>query len=81
MSKNFWGLQVYFFINLKVASKKLHQVTLFHTTDETEKPITAINNLGFAERKLNEALDKCHHLGKAKDGKQSAIIRSKSHSF
>ena len=32
MSKTFWGLRVCFFINLKIASKKLHQVTLFHTT-------------------------------------------------
>ena len=40
-----------------------------------------IKNLGFEERKVNEELDKCHRLGKAKDGKQSTIIRFKSHSF
>ena len=33
MGKNLWGLQVSFFIYLKIASKKLHQVTLFHTTN------------------------------------------------
>ena len=54
---------------------------------ETEEQITAktknflIKNLGFEERKVNEELDKCHRLGKAKDGKQSTIIRFKSHSF
>ena len=30
--KKFWGLRVSFFIDLKVASKKLHQNRLFHTT-------------------------------------------------
>ena len=55
--------------------------------DEMEKQMTAktknflIKNLGFEERKVNEELDKCHRLGKAKDGKQSTIIRFKSHSF
>ena len=55
--------------------------------DETEEQITKktknflIKNLGFEERKVNEELDKCHRLGKAKDGKQSTIIRFKSHSF
>ena len=33
MGKNFGGLQVSFFIDLKVASKKLRQVTSFHTTN------------------------------------------------
>ena len=53
--------------------------------DEMEEQITAktknflIKNLGFEERKVNEELDKCHRLGKAKDGKQSTIIRFKSH--
>ena len=43
--------------------------------DETEEQITTktknflIKNLGFDERKVNEELDKCHRLGKAKDGK------------
>ena len=32
MSKNFRNLRVSFFMNLKVASKKLDQVSLFHTT-------------------------------------------------
>ena len=32
MSKIFLGFQVSFFTDLKVASKKLPQVTLFHTT-------------------------------------------------
>ena len=32
ISKNFWGLQVSFFTDFNVVSKKLHQVTLFHTT-------------------------------------------------
>ena len=32
MGKNFCGLQVSFFINWKVASKKLRQICLFHTT-------------------------------------------------
>ena len=32
MSKNSCGLRVSFFIDLKVASKKLHQNRLFHTT-------------------------------------------------
>ena len=55
--------------------------------DETEEQITAktknflIKNLGFEERKVNEELYKYHRLGKAKDGKQSTIIRFKSHSF
>ena len=55
--------------------------------DEMEKQMTAktknflIKNLGFEERKVNEVLDKCHRLGKAKDWKQSTIIRFKSHSF
>ena len=55
--------------------------------DEMEKQMTAktknflIKNLGFEERKVNEELDKCHRLGKAKDGKQSTIIWFKSHSF
>ena len=55
--------------------------------DEMEKQMTAktknflIKNLGFEERKVNEELDKCHRLGKAKDGKQSTVIRFKSHSF
>ena len=55
--------------------------------DEMEKQMTAktknflIKNLGFEERKVNEELDKCHRLGKAKDGKQSTIIRFKSYSF
>ena len=55
--------------------------------DETEEQITPktknflIKNLGFEERTVNEELNKCHCLGKAKDGKQSTIIRFKSHSF
>ena len=54
--------------------------------DETEEQITAktsflIKNFGFEERKVNEELGKCHRLGKTKDGKQSTIIRLKSHSF
>ena len=55
--------------------------------DETEEQITAktkdflIKNLGFEERKVNEELHKCHRLGKAKDGRQSTIIKFKSHSF
>ena len=55
--------------------------------DETEEQITAktrnflIKNLGFEEKKVNEELNKCHRLGKAKDRKQSTIIRFKSHSF
>ena len=55
--------------------------------DETEEQITKktknflIKNLGFEERKVNEELDKCHRLGKAKDGKQPTIIRFKFHSF
>ena len=54
---------------------------------ETEEQITAktkiflIKKLGFKEGKVNEELNKCHRLGKAKDGKQSTIIRFKSHSF
>ena len=54
--------------------------------DEMEKQMTAktknflIKNLGFEERKVNEELDKCHRLGKAKDGKQPTIIRFKFHS-
>ena len=32
MGKNLCGLQVSFFINWKVASKKLHQICLFHIT-------------------------------------------------
>ena len=40
-----------------------------------------IKNIGFEERKVHEELDKCHRLGKANDGKQSTIIRFKSHSF
>ena len=48
--------------------------------DETEEQITVktkkflIKSLGFEESKVNEELDKCHCLGKAKDGKQSTII-------
>ena len=55
--------------------------------DETEEQITTktknflIKNVGFTERKVNEELDKCHRLGKAKEGKQFTIIRFKSHSF
>ena len=55
--------------------------------DETEEQITTktknflIKNVGFTERKVNEKLDKCHRLGKAKEGKQFTIIRFKSHSF
>ena len=55
--------------------------------DQMEQQITAktkiffIKNLGFEERKINEELNKCHHLGNAKDGKQSTIIQFKSHSF
>ena len=55
--------------------------------DEMEKQMTAktknflIKNLGFEERKVNEELDKCHRLGKVKDGKQPTIIRFKSQSF
>ena len=55
--------------------------------DETEEQITEktknflIKNLGFEERKVNDELNKCYCLGKAKDGKQSTIIRFKSHSF
>ena len=55
--------------------------------DETEEQITTktknflIKNLDFEERKVNKELDKCHLLGKAKDGKQSTIIRFKSHPF
>ena len=43
--------------------------------DETEEQIVAktknllIQNPGFEERKVNEELNKCHRLGKAKDGK------------
>ena len=54
---------------------------------ETEEQITAktknflIKNPGFEERKVNEELNKCNRLGKAKDGKQSTIIRFKYHSF
>ena len=54
---------------------------------ETEEQITTktknffIENVGFTERKVNEELDKCHRLGKAKEGKQFTIIRFKSHSF
>ena len=32
MSKNFWGLLVCFFTNLKAASKKMRHISLFHTT-------------------------------------------------
>ena len=55
--------------------------------DETEEQITAktknflTKNLGFEERKINDELNKCHRPGKAKDGKQSTIIRFKSHLF
>ena len=33
MSKTFWGLWVSLFIDLKIASKKLHQNRLFDTND------------------------------------------------
>ena len=52
--------------------------------DETEEHITAktknflIKNLGFEERKVNEELDKCHHLGKAKDGKQLSLTKCRT---
>ena len=55
--------------------------------DETEEQIMTktknflIKNLVFEERKVNEELNKCRRLGKAKDGEQSTIIRFKSHSF
>ena len=55
--------------------------------DETEEQITAktknflIKNLGFEERKVNEKLNKCHCLGKAKDGKQSTIMQFRFHSL
>ena len=55
--------------------------------DQMKEQITAktknvlIKNLGFEERKVNEELNKCHHLGNAKDKKQSTIIQFKSHSF
>ena len=55
--------------------------------DEMEKQMTAktknflIKNLGFEERKVSEELNKCHPLGKAKDGKQSTVMWFKSHSF
>ena len=32
MGKNFWGLRVSFFMDWKVASENLHQVSLFHPT-------------------------------------------------
>ena len=43
--------------------------------------LTVIKNLGFEEKKTNEELDKFHRLQKAKDRKQSTIIRFKSDSF
>ena len=46
-----------------------------------EKQKTVIKNLGFEERKINEELDKCHRLRKAKDRKQSTIKWFESHSF
>ena len=33
MGKNSGGLQVSFFIDLKITIKKMHQVTLFHTSN------------------------------------------------
>ena len=40
MSENFWGLWVCFFTDFKVASKKLHQITQFHTSNEEEEKLT-----------------------------------------
>ena len=37
-----------------------------------------IKNLCFEERKVNEELDKCHHLGKAKDGKQLSLTKCRT---
>ena len=52
--------------------------------DETKEPIKAkkpktlsLKNIGFEDGKVNEDVDKCHLLGKAKVGKQIQSYKTK----
>ena len=38
-------------------------------------------NLGFEANQVDNEIDKCHHLGKPNRGKQSTIIRFRTHTF
>ena len=48
----------------------------------TEKVKDAlIRNLGFDEDEVQQEFDKCHRVGRVKDGQQTTIVRFKSHKF
>ena len=40
-----------------------------------------VKNLNFSEEEVDIKLDKCHWLGPSRDGKQSTIVRFRSHVF
>ena len=40
-----------------------------------------VKNLNFSEEEVDIELDKCHRLGPTRDGKQSTIVRFRSHAF
>ena len=40
MGEDIWGLRVYFFMDFKVASKILHQITLFDTSNKEQEKLT-----------------------------------------
>ena len=40
-----------------------------------------VKNLNFSEEEVDIELDKCHRLGPTRDGKQSTVVRFRSHAF
>ena len=40
-----------------------------------------VKNLNFSEEEVDRELDKCQRLGPTRDGKQSTIVRLRSHAF
>ena len=40
-----------------------------------------VKNLIFSEEEVDIELDKCHRLGPTRDGKQSTVVRFRSHAF
>ena len=53
------------------------------TTEEITRKAKNVmaKNLNFSEEEVDIELDKCHRLGTTRDGKQSAIVRFRSHAF
>ena len=53
------------------------------TTEEITRKAknVMVKNLNFSEEEVDIELDKCHRLGPTRDGKQSTIVRFRSHAF